>query len=72
MITEDSIKLAKKNKSKMEKVNEFRSLTKIYPIGENEVETTLLELRNIFYSIAPVKSKEKINGNNFEKLLKNS
>ena len=68
--------LSKKNKETVAELEEFGSLTKIYPAqaeGQQEesavnVNELVLNLRQIFYALTPIKNKAQISSQMFEKL----
>ena len=71
----DTIKLAKKPRDKLEEIDEFGSLTKIHPCDAGEeamtdIYTLVHNLRTIFYTITPIKSKTQVTAQMFEKLYK--
>jgi hypothetical protein len=74
MVLEDSIKLARKKKEDIVGKEKFRSLTRVMPIKDESsaaayVYQTLTKVRQIYYMLAPIKSKFTITSSNFEKLM---
>jgi len=67
----DTILLVKKKKEKIKQIDEFRSLSKIFPTDDSEsnfVVQNLKRLRDLFYKIAPIKNKAAITSSNFCKI----
>ena len=63
--------LCKKNKETVAELNEFNSLTRIYPPQDESalnVNELVLKLRQIFYALTPIKNKAQISAQMFEKL----
>ena len=72
-VVEDTIKLAKKNRSTLASTEEHRSLKKIHPVVEDEdnslaVYNCTYALRKLFYDLAPIKNKASLTISGFEKL----
>ena len=65
-IVEDTILLAAE--SDLGAVNEMNSLTRIHPTDKSEMYGILKDLRTIFLSLTPVKTKASITDQNFQKL----
>ena len=65
-IVEDTILLAAE--SDLEAVNEMNSLTRIHPTDKSEIYGILKDLRTIFLSLTPVKTKASITDQNFQRL----
>ena len=75
-LTRDTITLAKKSKETVVETEEYGSLTKIHPHcnkvsteGVVDILTTVLNLRQIFYQITPIKSKAAVTPQMFDKLF---
>lgn len=73
-LVRDTILLVKKKKDTVECLREFNTLTKIHPSeisdeGAINMYSLVRQLRTVFYSITPIKSKAHITAANFEKLF---
>lgn len=75
----DVINLAKKKHGEIDEIDEFGSLTRIHPHDMNNLEemteettvfNSILNLRQIFYEITPIKNKTQLSAQMFEKLMK--
>ena len=74
MLVQDTILLAKKSREAVCSLVNFNSLSKIHPAqGESESQIDLYavvrNLRQIFYSITPIKNKSQVSAQMFEKLF---
>ena len=58
-VIQDTILMAKKPRNKFESIDTFKSLSKIHPLPDDPapVYTSLVILRNVFYSLAAIKNK---------------
>lgn len=73
-LVRDTILLTKKKRVTVEQTREFGTLTKIHPSeesGESAIDMYSLvrQLRTVFYSLTPIKTKAQITSQNFEKLF---
>lgn len=69
----DAIRLAMKKKETVAGLDQFRSLQSLtFNEGAQSMFDCLMRIRELYYSIAPVKSKMSITSSNFEKLLQKS
>ncbi|CDW88877.1 zinc finger lsd1 subclass family protein [Stylonychia lemnae] len=74
-IVGDTIKLTKKSDEALNETTQFRSLNRILPLEEPEaaeVQETINKFRELYYQLAPVKSKVNMSSSNFEKILTKS
>lgn len=67
--------MVKKSRETVVELTEFRSLTKIHPESEASTESAvdiydlMRKIREIFYSITPIKNKSQASAQMFEKLF---
>ncbi len=65
-VVKDTILLAK-SKSYVD-LDQFESLTKIYPSENSDLSEVVVNLQQIFYAITKIKAKDKLSSQQFEKL----